>query len=226
MKYSDFENIISQPRLARYKASCNNNTKKTVTLYRANIRLSQKIFSVLNLFEIALRNSIDNYYKSYFHRLNHNDEWLLTQSTIGGFLSARGCHQTRDLALNAINKLGNDYTHDKTVAELSFGFWRYLFAPKQYLAGGSILLNIFIARPPGISHTDIYNKLKFINDIRNRIAHHEPICFGRGNTISTHYAEYRYNLIIELIIWLGYDSNDLLYGIDSVSKEINFINTL
>jgi len=59
MLYSDFERLISTHRMAEYLSVCGNNTRKAMTLYRANIRLSTEIFSTLCLFEVALRNAID-----------------------------------------------------------------------------------------------------------------------------------------------------------------------
>lgn len=175
-----------------------------MTLYRANLRLSQEIFSVLSVFEVVLRNQIDTHYKTMFYPLIGNDEWLL----------------------HATNPGGRGYTHDKLVAELTFGFWRFQFASKEFMAAGSSLHRIFLNRPLRTNHTDIFNKLGFVNKIRNRIAHHEPICFGPGNTISTMYALEHYNVIIELFQWLDCNPADLLYGIDKVQREIAFINSL
>ena len=59
MKFSEFENIISDKRLRKYVAACGNDTRKAMMLYRLNLRLSQEIFTVISCFEVALRNAID-----------------------------------------------------------------------------------------------------------------------------------------------------------------------
>ena len=129
--------------------------------------------------------------------------------------------------MDAINDLSAGYAHDKLLAELSFGFWRYQFASKEFSAAGSTLHNIFTKRPVGTNHTDIFKKLKLVNDIRNRIAHHEPICFDlAGNSISTVYILKHYAEITELLSWLDIDALDLFYGIDGIQKEVDFINSL
>jgi len=66
MRYAEFEELISPQRLNRYKVACNNNTRKTVGLYRANIRMSQAFLAVLGLFEVVLRNKIDAHFKAHF----------------------------------------------------------------------------------------------------------------------------------------------------------------
>ena len=52
MKYNDFEDAFSAARLNKYKNACNGNTNKTLTLYRHNVKLCQKFYGVLNIFEI------------------------------------------------------------------------------------------------------------------------------------------------------------------------------
>lgn len=228
MKFTDFESLISSPRCFRYVAACANDTKKAMTLYRANLRLSQEIFSVLAIFEIVLRNKTDQHYRSIFQPTIGNDEWLLHASNPGGYLTTHGCQKSLQSVQTALQDLynRNGYTHDKLVAELMFGFWRFQFAAKEFMAAGSSLHHIFPNRPTGTNHTDVFKKLGFINKIRNRIAHHEPICFGPANTISTAYAINHYHAIIELFQWMGIDSSDLLYGIDKVQKEVAFIDSL
>lgn len=226
MKYTDFETLISTPRLYRYKVATRNNTKKAMILYRANLRLSHAIFSVLSIFEIVLRNKIDNHYKAIYSPIFGSDEWLKISIIPGGFYDNPKCHKTKESILKAVNELGSKYTHDKLLAELNFGFWRFQFASKEFMAAGSTLHRIFPNRPTGTNHTIIFNKLTFINQLRNRIAHHEPICFGANNTISTAYAATHYQAIIELFHWLDIDSQKILYGIDKVQQEVRFINNL
>lgn len=124
------------------------------------------------------------------------------------------------------------YTHNKLLASFDFGFWRYLFAQPQFFAGGQSLLKIFPSKPtstPAIqyNHTYIFNQLKLINDLRNRIAHHEPICFQSGSaTISTVSTMQHYNLILQLFQWMNINESALLYGLDHISTICNEIDNL
>jgi len=52
----------------------------------------------------------------------------------------------------------------------------------------------------------------------NRIAHHEPICFGRPICIDTTYALNNYARMMKLFQWMGLGSGALLYGLDNVGK--------
>jgi hypothetical protein len=64
-----------------------------------------------------------------------------------------------------------------------------------------------------------------INDIRNRMAHYEPICFNKvTGGVSTSLTLHRYNMIRDLLHWLGCNVRNILYGIDGVYKAINIVN--
>ena len=214
MNCSDFSRIMSSARMSRYLISVNGNSKKAMTLYRQNLRLSQELFTVISCFEIALRNQIDYHYTN---QLGNN--WLQNSVRPQGIFDAQNCITTKNVIVKAIRKLGQNVTHNKLVAELDFGFWRFLFASPQYRAGGSNLLQIFPAKPRSTSSVQynqayVFNKLKAINEIRNRIAHHEPICFRPRTTVKeTVYVQQHYSHIHELFRWMQIDAS-FLYGLE------------
>jgi hypothetical protein len=221
MRYNDFEIWVSQPRIFRYIYACDCNKRQALALYRANIRLSQAIFAILGLFEIALRNAIDNHYCKTF-----GSNWLYDAVQPAGFLRAKGCEKSLVSVKAVITKLGPDYTHNKAIAELTFGFWTHQFNSKHFQASGSTLLKIFPTRPFATNHTAIFNILSGINRLRNRIAHHEPICFEKPVDISACYATKQYQQILEVMQWLGINTPSFLFGIDRVLQEANSIHNI
>jgi hypothetical protein len=64
MKYPDFEYIMSATRMNRYLVATGNNSKRAMTLYRKNLRLSQELFTVISCYEVALRNGINRLYST------------------------------------------------------------------------------------------------------------------------------------------------------------------
>lgn len=227
MKYNDFESIMSVPRMNRYLGACNNNTKKAMTLYRKNLKLSQELFTVISCFEVALRNFIDIHYKAIY-----GNDWLRDFAISGGVFDTRATIKSRDAINSTISNLRGNYAHSKLVSELGFGFWRYLFARNQYRLAGRTLQNIFPNLPPTTPQAQynastIFDKLERVNKIRNRIAHHDPICFRRGmNQINTNFALSYYNGIIELFVWMDINEVELLYGLDKINKVIGEINNI
>lgn len=125
---------------------------------------------------------------------------------------------TRTKILTTIAKLGNRYTHDRLVAELSFGFWNYMFAPKQFLVGGQSLHKIYENRPKGVNQKQIFNDLDKIRSIRNRIAHHEPLCFDSENKINIEKTEYTYQILIKHTDWLGFDHSKIYFELDNTTE--------
>ena len=210
----------------RYKAACSCNTRKAMTLYRYNLRLSQEMFTIISCFEVALRNTIDRHYVK-----NLGSHWLKDTVTIGGRFEI-GHPITRDIITNALNDLGIHYTHSKLVAAMDFGFWRYMFAPKQYRALGQTLMQIFPCKPlstPGLQYNQsyVFNILARINTTRNRIAHHEPICFQSLNPlIGTTDTRQNYYRILQLFQWMNIDEAALLYGLDHIITVCNEIDAL
>lgn len=226
MKFENFENVMSSARMSRYLTACGN-TKKAMTLYRLNLRLSQELFTIISCFEIALRNKINSHYET-----NLGNNWLRDAAITGGFFDSNRCRLTAQNINDAVSNLNHNYTHNKLVAELGFGFWRYMFAPNQYTATGRNLLQIFPEKPRSTvfvqyNQTFVFNQLIEINNIRNRIAHHEPICFQLGSSIkNSTYARQQHGLIKQLFQWMGIDESALLYGIDHVNDICNQIDNL
>ena len=229
MKYTEFQAILSIERLHRYQVACGNDTRKTMTLYRRNLNLSQEVFTLLSCFEVAIRNSIDN----ILVRQLGND-WLRNAVLPGGIFDIPNCRDSAKIIRKAYHRLqqNNNYTHTKLLSEMEFGVWKYMYANPQYRAVGRCLLAVFPNKPRSTAshqynNTFIFNELNGINILRNRIAHHEPICFDLGQpVIGTSYILNVYRKLHTLFMWMGIDSHSLLYGLDHVQQVCRKINSI
>lgn len=220
MSNSAFHTAISAPRFQRYLSACGDH-HRALQLYRANIELSQQMYGVIGIFEVILRNSIDR------HMIAQKGEsWLEDAASVGGYLDlSSGCEDAFHAIHEAIHRLGLKFSHDALIAKLSFGFWTFQFGAKEFAASGSTLLGIFPNRPFGTKQKLVFKLLSKINEIRNRIAHYEPVCF-KDDVIDVSKAQKRYQLIKELLQWLGCDPKEVLSGIDEVEKAIHNIKKL
>ena len=229
MKYKDFEKILSQQRMNRYLTACGGDTRKAMTLYRYNLQLSQEAFTIISCFEVALRNAIDNHLVAIF-----GAEWLKNSIMNGGIFTNPILHRTYDIVNQAYRALQStgDYSHSSLLASMKFGTWKYMFSPIQYRATGNSLLHIFPNKArstPEIqyNHSYIFNELDKINTLRNRIAHHEPVCFSlQQPVIDTAYILNEYQKIQTLFMWMGIDNRALLYGLDHIQQVCARINEL
>lgn len=211
----------------RYLVACNGDKRRAMTLYRKNLKLSQELFTLISCFEVALRNAIDSYYNSHL-----GNDWLRNAVAPGGIFDNSDCSNSARAIQEEITRLNTRYSHSKLVAGLGLGFWRYMFSRNQYRAGGQQLLSIFPSRPhssPSIQYNRAYveGELKKINDLRNRIAHHEPICFVSGMPIKdTTYARLHYGIILQLFQWMQIDEASFLYGLDHINSTCDNIDGL
>jgi hypothetical protein len=219
MKFLDFEHIMSQKRMERYVKACGGDTRKAMTLYRYNLQISQEMFTIISCFEVALRNAIDRCLATKF-----GEEWLRTSIMPNGFLTNKNTVKTYNIIKQTYDKLVREgsYSHSKLLSGLEFGIWKYMYSPVQFRATKQILLQVFpnkLRSTPElhINQTYIFNELDKINTLRNRIAHHEPICFPTGKSIIyTSYIINEYHKIQTLFSWMGIDSRAMLYGLDHV----------
>lgn len=220
MRYSYFEKIISPERMSRYIQACHNDTRKAMTLYRYNLRLSQEMFTLISCFEVSLRNKIDAEMRS-----NMGNDWLRDMILPGGRFDVdprvAGTHKIIKKAYEGLLR-SHSYAHTKLLAEMEFGVWKFMFNNVQYRLTNRCLLNIFPNKPVSTptlryDNTFIFGELDVINQFRNRIAHHEPICFGFPVCIDTGNVLDCYTRMLRLFQWMNIDSNDLLYGLDHVA---------
>lgn len=229
MKYTDFERIISKKRMGRYLNACGGDTRKAMTLYRYNLHLTQDAFTIISCFEIALRNAIDAQLVPIL-----GDEWLKDSVMPGGIFDGPDFRETQKIIKRAYNKLlsNNTYSHSKLLAEMEFGVWKYMFSAKQYRATGRSLLKIFPNKPRSSAEVQynqsyVFNELDKVNTLRNRLAHHEPICFYLSEPrIDTSYITTEYLKIQSLFAWMNIDSRSMLYGLDQVLTTCRKINEL
>lgn len=215
--------------MRKYVNACGGDTRKAMTLYRLNLRISQEIFTIISCFEVALRNSIDRQMVARW-----GNDWLRDFVLPGGlFFNDSRIETSRNIIYKAYEGLvrNGSYTHPKLLAEMEFGVWKYMFSKHEYKISGRVILKAFLNKPKStpvknIDHLYIFSELDYINNMRNRIAHHEPICFNANGEIDTFYVESRYNKMITLFSWLGIDSASLLYGLDHVKLVCSQIKKL
>lgn len=203
VKYNTCTKISSNARLGRYLKACKGNKRKAMLLYRYNVQLSQRLYGVICIFEVMLRNAINDHYVSYFC----DKDWIINNAGVGQLLE----HETTKINETKNNYVSKGtYSNDKMVASFMFGFWTYLFTKHNYALGGKTLLRIFPNRIKNTRQKDVYREITEIREFRNRIAHHEPICFDNMNNPNAEYAKRHFEMIKKYISFMGYDADDSL----------------
>jgi hypothetical protein len=196
---------LSKERLRRYGYG-EFPEEEVILRYTWNIKLSESLYPLLSLLEVALRNQLDSVLTLHFGCHWLAPEWL------SGKVHKSGAEfqevQALQKALKSTQKFRD--SRSKVVAELTFGFWTGLFKPAYHSNlwnAHRVLLREVFPNGRKLSPKKVYLLLTIIRQLRNRIAHYEPI-FDRP-TLHNEYA-----LIREALQWMGDDLYALAVSLD------------
>ncbi len=220
MQYQKLEYFISQPRLDRFLHACAGSPQRTESLYQANLKVAESFYSVLNLFEVFLRNRINTELSNHFG----NPDWILVEKN--GFMSnaslVKSQFYLRKEVLTAEKRLimrKKQITSGLVIAEQSLGFWTSLFDTHHYKILAGSIIHCFPNKPNNIQRKQINIILYDIRDFRNRVYHNEPICFN-GSTIDFTRAIRIREDIYKILNWMDSDIADYTSKLDTIQHNI------
>lgn len=202
----DLKLLISEPRLAAFKGD---NDLDKLKAYQRNIELSEALYPALHIFEVCLRNRINELAGNIW-----GDDWL-----ISGAVQFNSFHTKKiKKAIDDLSRGQKEVTIPRIIAELNLGFWTGLFGKDYYDEFTSkIVVDVFGELPKSTKRRNkiIRFKLRNIRFFRNRIFHYEPI-YGEKYPV-----EQRYNELIELIFWISPQAKIWLEKFCRFNKVIN-----
>lgn len=156
-------------------------------LYAWNGDLSAALFKDFSYLEVALRNSCDRALFRRGRQIAQGADWLKSEQNTLLVLPTQPRAQATVRRLN--EKLGDarkysgfnenpDMSRGKILAEVSFGFWKYLFTQEMRLELWDGCLDIEFKYVDQTKKADpelLHHALERLTTARNRIAHHESI---------------------------------------------------
>lgn len=178
--------LLSTPRLSTYSNACGGNVASGLELYRWNLDVSMAFFESIHYFEVALRNSIDSAMTKWFESAYPAPmgegvlHWFEPDKTYSGLptpadlsgLEVVSQKKVRAARHNA-GKRNSPVLPGHVVAELTMGFWQYLIRQTgTNQIWRNALKNAFV---PTTKQKRLESTVQQLVDLRNRIAHHEPI---------------------------------------------------
>lgn len=168
--------------------------RAAIRLYQWNVEVSGASYEALHVVEVVLRNSLHDQLSLLHAKRNGVGSWLdspfaeLTDRARADIVTARQRAReglarkqsppARGAALRAIKPTDGD-----VVAQLGFGFWRYLLATRYtHTLWLDALRHAFPhLTPQAVSHVE--GPVQRLHLLRNRIAHLEPV-FGSNLALS------------------------------------------
>ena len=163
---------ISAPRFQKYLEFSQHDAQNAIKLYRWNAALSQSLLWPLQCMEVCIRNSIalalvDKY----------GPGWHL-DATFLSVLDNKDASRLDDAIQRQSRQRSTPRPGvDPVVADLSFGFWSALASKKYEIPiGWQRRIRVsFPHIPQGVDIRSVAGPMQRIRDLRNRVAHHEPI---------------------------------------------------
>jgi len=211
MKVNLIQKLISATRFERYLIAAGNKGQRAIRLYKANLRIAKAFHPVLGLFEIILRNCLNEELKIHFK----DADWAINKKHLLTTVMVQGI---RDVE-RRLQKKGGVITNSKIIADQNFGFWTQQLEKQVFKILGGSPIHAFKNLPKNMNRADISRRLNDIRVFRNRINHNEPICF-KADQIDFLEMEKIYGLIHEVLDWLDPEAKKLIFEIDTVRKEI------
>jgi hypothetical protein len=163
---------ISKPRLTKYLQTSDGDIRKALQIYKWNTMLSQSLYFPLQYWEITLRNKLNDYLL-----FKYGQNWHMSEVANRNFI---GQDQKRIAEVVARLSIGTGATRpttDQVVAELSAGFWVSQFAKRydaHYNWRNNLRFRIFL-NEPSLTRENVHRTCLSLLELRNRVAHHEPI---------------------------------------------------
>jgi len=182
------ERAISEERFAPYVVASFGDKAEALGLYELNTRVSASLYGPMQALEIALRNSFHTALTDAY------GAWWFDRGDVIWELFQR--RRLADAHLDLVRDK-KPLTPGRIVASLMFGFWTSCLANPYddvlWRRGG--LARAFATGGPKPKRTHVNRKLNPLRQIRNRIAHHEPILHF---DLPKHHAN-----ILEILDWLN-----------------------
>ncbi|MGH2902337.1 MAG: hypothetical protein ACRDK7_01900 [Solirubrobacteraceae bacterium] len=178
------EQWLSAPRLGRYLAAAGNDRARALRLYDWNARISAAVLRDLAHFEVALRNAYDDallaatptgqaHWTSASTRV-FPPLYRTKRAPRGPIRHTDVNRKPRAILDAAVQAAGGiSAPPGKVIANLTFGFWRYLSSKAHEKSLWVPYLHA--AFSPKTNRSDVDARVGRLHELRNRVAHHEPV---------------------------------------------------
>ncbi len=188
------EKVFSRKRLERYLNTHEGDLDKAMLHYQCNMEIAETFCPLIAVFEVALRNAINR----ELIALSGKEDWY---AMLFSEPKLKGLGKEITQAEKRIRDRKETVSPDKIVAELTLGFWVSLFNEAYDNIFWSALRRAFPFMPKDKrKRRNVSRPLNSFRKFRNRVFHHEPICWSLGGVKEKH---------LEIVTLMGWINKDL-----------------
>ncbi|EPA9398749.1 Abi family protein [Yersinia enterocolitica] len=158
---------LSHARMSTYDAAVLHDGKSALGLYSWNAQVSAALFASLQICEVVIRNAVSDALEAIY---GQEWSWNQTFETSLPYGRMQDLIKAREHAVNV----------RQVIPELSFYFWQQMFTNRHFERIWSqhidrLFPNMEAGMAKQAKRIHIHDELEHIRNLRNRIAHHEPI---------------------------------------------------
>lgn len=210
---------LTRERLSSYLAASGGHLDQALQLYEWNSLMSGALHEDIGRVEVVLRNALDQALTAYGQQSQWPTPWYQRPALFPGKHGQRALDDIRTARDRATRRGSQPETPGKVVAELTFGFWRFL-CTGPYLTSlwVPVLVNAFPNHPaagdPRQVRADVDDRVQRIHFLRNRVAHHEPI---HHRDLNRDHAG-----MLDVVRWICTDTSDWA---DSTSRSMSVLSS-
>lgn len=201
--------LFGGPRFAGYLAHCNGDPIAALKLYQWNAEVSAAYWETLGHPEVALRNAVAEAAANWHAHRRRLGAWL---DDPAGELDVQARTEIAK-ARHRVATKGHPASDGQTMAELGFGFWRFLLAKRYNTTLWPGLARAF-PHAPNRRRQTVELLVVQLHDFRNRLAHHERIW---NQPLAGRYKD--------ILAVLGYIDPDLRQWVASSSRVPGMLGT-
>ena len=202
---------FSSQRLEKYINLYNGDVMKVAAHYKANIALSESLYTSLSVFEVTLRNALSK----ELERMMGRKDWY---SVFPSNPALKSLTSEVTVAIRHISHRGEMVSPDKIIAELTFGFWVTLLNSEYELSLWKSLRLAFPHMPKkDRKRKNVSSPCNALRKLRNRVFHHESICWDLDYITDIH------NRLVMVLGWINTDMPSWLDEVDHFCKVVDEI---
>jgi hypothetical protein len=206
----DVHRALSNERLHEYRKTPSDPALQRLGLYAWNVALCESLYPALHLCEVTLRNSLFQVLRREFPVVAQGTRvtcWLDAGTRV---LTSEHAERVKAAKQKLVDRLRGSrvpFTPGRLVAEMSFGFWTYLFdssygyvSPRTPGLWPRLLDDVF-PNLPDSQHVprrrgDFAARFAEIVRLRNRAFHHEPLWKEAD-------LDQKHAVVVETIEWMN-----------------------
>lgn len=162
---------LSEERLRPYDQATRDDHHASLRLYEWNTFISAAFYESLQALEVVLRNAIHEQLTELHARQNLPGYWFDDPTQ----LLTTAAREDVSRARRRLRSTGKTVTPGRLIAELPFGFWRFMLTARLELSLWRPALRFAFAQRSPLTRDQVAKPLARLHVLRNRIAHHEPI---------------------------------------------------